>query len=71
MNNNALTNVAHYCACKCNSVHYHALMRETFSHNIACANAYRTTMDNVMCMKAPVNAAQCMKKYVPALILML
>ena len=58
MNNNALANVAHYCACKFNSVHYHALVWETFSHDIACANAYRAAVDSVMRMKTPVNAAQ-------------
>ena len=61
MNNNALANVAHYCAWKCNSVHYHALVWKNFSHqNIACANSYRAALDSVMRMKKKkhVNAAQ-------------
>ena len=70
MNNTALANVAYYCACKCNSVHYHALVWKTFSHNISCAYAYRATLDSAMRMETLVNAAQCMKKHVRALILM-
>ena len=43
-------------------MHYLALVWETFSHDIACANAYRAALDSVMRMKKKkkklVNAAQ-------------